>query len=110
MKATRLAAVALVTAAWGAACRARPEQPTRRYEMQGTIVAVNRGSGNVVVHHGDIPGYMTAMTMPYAVGRAENITFLENGDEIQADVVVTIEGAAHLEHITVMKHAKTAPR
>ena len=80
--------------------------------MQGTIVAVNRSSGNLVVQHGDIPGYMTAMTMPYAVGSAENITFLENGDEIRAEVVVTIEGAAHLEHITVVRHAKvtSAPR
>ena len=75
--------------------------------MHGTILAVNRDSRNVVVQHGDIPGYMTAMTMPYAVGSAEDLTFLENGDEIRADVVVTIEGAAHLEHITVMKHART---
>lgn len=78
--------------------------------MQGTIVAVNRGSGNLVVRHGDIPGYMSAMTMPYAAGTAENITFLANGDEIRADVVVSIEGSAHLEQITVVRHAKTTVR
>jgi Cu/Ag efflux protein CusF len=100
------AAVALAAAALGAACRARPEQVARRYALHGTIVAVNRSSGNVVVAHDDIPGYMSAMTMPYAAGRAENITFLENGDEIRADLLVTIEGAAHLEHITVVRRAK----
>ena len=105
------AAVALATAALGTACRAKPEQVARHYALHGTIVAVNRGSGNVVVAHDDIPGYMSAMTMPYAAGNPQDLTFLENGDEIRADLVVTIEGAARLEHITVLRHAKvTAPR
>jgi protein SCO1 len=110
VKPTTVAAVVLVGVAWGVACHSNPAPPTRRFDLQGTILAVNRGSGNIVVRHGDIPGYMSAMTMPYAVGRSENITFLETGDEIRAEVVVTIEGAAHLEHITVVRHAKTAPR
>jgi protein SCO1 len=102
---------ALVIAAFSLACHAKPAEVSRRYELHGTILAVNRASGNLVVRHDDIPGYMSAMTMPYAAGRAEDLTFLENGDQIRAEVVVTIEGAAHLEHITVLRHARvTAPR
>ena len=93
-----------------AACHAKQESPTRRFALHGSVVAVNRGSGNVVVKHDDIPGYMSAMTMPYHVANPQDLTFLENGDEIRAEVVVTIEGAAHLEHITLLRHARaTAP-
>jgi protein SCO1/2 len=100
------AAAALATAALGAACHERPEPAARHYDLHGTIVAVNRGSGNVVVQHDAIPGYMSAMTMPYAAGNTQDLTFLENGDEISADLLVTIEGAARLDHIRVLRHAK----
>ena len=96
----------LVVAVFSLACHAQPQQVSRRYALHGTILAVNRSSGNIVVHHDDIPGYMSAMTMPYAAGNPQDLTFLESGDEIRAEVVVTIEGAAHLEHITVLAHAK----
>jgi Cu/Ag efflux protein CusF len=97
---------AWVLAAFTLACHSKAEQVSRRYDLHGTILAVNRGSGNIVVHHDDIPGYMSAMTMPYAAANPEDLTFLENGDEIRAEVVVTIEGAARIEHITVLRHAK----
>jgi protein SCO1/2 len=101
-----------VTAVWGvtAACHAKQESPTRRFALHGSVVAVNRGSGNVVVKHDDIPGYMSAMTMPYHAANPRDLTFLESGDEIRAELVVTIEGAAQLEHITLLRHARaTAP-
>ena len=99
-------------AAFSLACHTKPEQPSRRYDVHGTILAVNRSSGNVVVRHDSIPGYMSAMTMPFAARNPQDLTFLENGDEIRAELVVTIEGAARLEHITVLGHAKakSAPR
>lgn len=99
-----------MTAALGTACRAKPEQITRHYDLHGTVVAVNRASGNLVVKHDDMPGYMSAMTMPYRAANPRDLTFLENGDEIRAELLVTIEGAARLEHIRVVKHATTAPR
>jgi protein SCO1/2 len=103
---------AWVLAAYCLACHAKPEQVSRRYDLHGTILAVNRSTGNIVVQHDDIPGYMSAMTMPFAARNPQDLTFLENGDEIRAEVVVTIEGAARLEHITVLGHAKvkSAPR
>lgn len=103
---------ALVLAAFTLACHAKPEQVSRRYQLHGTVLAVNRSTGNIVVRHDDISGYMSAMTMPYPAANPQDLTFLENGDEIRAEVVVTIEGAARLEHITVLGHAKpkSAPR
>jgi protein SCO1/2 len=106
--------VVLVAAAWGggiaAACHAKQESPTRRYVLHGSIVAVNRGSGNIVVKHDAIPGYMSAMTMPFRAANPQDLTFLENGDEISAQVVVTIEGAARLEQIKRIRRARVTPR
>ena len=103
---------AWVLAAFSLVCHAKPEQISRRYDLHGTILAVNRSTGNIVVRHDSIPGYMSAMTMPFAAANPQDLTFLENGDEIRAEIVVTIAGAARLEHITVLGHAKvkTAPR
>ena len=59
----------------------------------------------VVVQHGDIPGFMSAMTMPYNAGKQEDLTKVSAGDQIQADVVVS-DSEAHLENIKVTGHAK----
>jgi Cu/Ag efflux protein CusF len=97
-----------VLAVWGAACHARPEPAARRYALHGTILAVDRGGARLVVQHDSIPGFMSAMTMSYPVGSAQDLDVLENGDEIRADVVVGGDGRAHLEHITVVKRAKVS--
>jgi Cu/Ag efflux protein CusF len=100
--------MALVIAAWGAACHARPEPPAKRYALHGTILAVDRGGGRLVVQHDTIPGFMAAMTMSYPVGSAQNFDVLENGDEIRADVVIGGDGRAQLEQITVLRRAKAS--
>jgi protein SCO1/2 len=62
----RLALAAVLLAALGlAACSSRP--PGERYELRGTVVAVNPQLRLVTVAHEDIPGFMAAMTMPFAV-------------------------------------------
>ena len=60
-----------------------------RYELKGKVVAVDRAKGEVTVEHGDVKGYMPAMTMPFPLRDAEALKVVEAGDGIQAALVVT---------------------
>ena len=70
------------------ACQRQAESPPRRYHLKGTIVRVDRGNAQLVVNHEEIPGFMAAMTMAYAVPDSRALANLSPGDEIIADVVV----------------------
>jgi protein SCO1/2 len=56
------------------------------------------------VKHGDIPGFMPAMTMPYKVGDPKLLADKQPGDLITATLVVG-EIEAHLSTITKTGHA-----
>ena len=60
----------------------------RRYPLQGEVVAKSVATGEITVRHGDIPGFMDAMTMPYRVKNPAILQELEPGDKIAADVVI----------------------
>lgn len=49
----------------GAGCARAPE--ARTYQLNGQVLAVKLETREVLVKHGDIPGFMPAMTMPYTV-------------------------------------------
>jgi len=85
---------------------AQQEQGPRRYALAGRVVSVNTAKQLVVVDHGDIPGFMMAMTMGYSVKNPNLLTPLEPEDQIKADVVVNGDDV-YLENIVVVK--KGAP-
>jgi Cu/Ag efflux protein CusF len=72
----------------------------KRYKMSGVVKAVDSKGHALTVQHGDIPGFMGAMTMSYPAGKTEDIQKIAAGDQIQADVVVT-GNEMHLEGIKV---------
>jgi len=80
----------------------------KRYHLQGTVVSVDRAKAELVVKHQEIPGYMAAMTMPYAVRDDRALASLSPGDEITADVVVE-QSHAWLENLVVAKKADSSP-
>jgi Cu/Ag efflux protein CusF len=77
----------------------------KHYKLTGVVKAVDAKGHALTVQHGDIPGFMGAMTMSYPAGKGEDIQKLAPGDQIQADVVVT-EKEMHLEGIKVTTPAK----
>jgi Cu/Ag efflux protein CusF len=77
----------------------------QRYKLAGTVRSIDAANGRLVVQHGNIPGFMAAMTMSYTVGQHEALTTLAAGDQIQSDVVVSDSGA-YLENIEVTRRAK----
>jgi protein SCO1/2 len=90
----RLLIAGLVVAA---ACSREPE--ARTYELTGQVLAVRPETREILVKHEDIPGFMPAMTMPYAVKDVALIRERVPGDLITA--TLTVEPTlAHLSAIT----------
>ena len=80
------------------------QQGPKRYKLAGRVVSVDAAKQQLVVDHGDIPGFMMAMTMPYAVKSSDQLTSISPEDQITADVVVNGDDV-HLENIVIVKKA-----
>ena len=79
----------------------------QRYHLAGRVVSVETAKQQVVVDADDIPGFMMAMTMGYAVKNPNLLTPLSREDKIKADVVVN-GNDVYLENIVVVKKADQA--
>ena len=90
-----------LNAAWNQA-GAQDAKP-KVFKLKGVVQAVDTTNRKITVKHEDIPGFMAAMTMPYRVGKSEDLKKVTPGDAIQADVVVG-NGSADLENIKVNGH------
>ena len=86
-----------------AGCGAQPEE--KRYSIQAEVIAVDLPRKFLIVKHGDIPGFMPAMTMSYAIAVPKEAASLAPGDKITADLVVAA-GKARLEKIVLLEKAK----
>jgi protein SCO1/2 len=84
------------------ACSRTP--PAKEYQLQGQILDVKPETSEVLVRHGDIPGFMPAMTMPYKVEDPKVLSGKAPGDLITATLVVG-ETEAHLSKIDKIGHA-----
>jgi len=96
-----LRVVCVVTFA-ASACNRTP--PTKEYQLNGQILDVKPETNEVLVKHGNIPGFMPAMTMPYKVEDSKILADKQPGDLITATLVVG-ETEAHLSKIDKTGHA-----
>ncbi len=80
----------------------------KRYDLQGRVVAVDAANHELTIAHGDIPGFMEAMTMPYLVSSGNDWVFraIAPGDQIHATLVVS--DRAELQDISFSKGSDTA--
>jgi protein SCO1 len=108
-------ALSLALSFCAAACGGGTEQSQgqaqaaeKRYHLAGAVVSIDKEQQHLVVNHGDIPGFMSAMTMPYPVADPATLDRVGVGDQITADVVVS-NGAARLENVVVVKKGTGAP-
>jgi Cu/Ag efflux protein CusF len=79
----------------------------KRYPLHGRVVSIEKDKRQVVVDHGEITGFMMAMTMGYSVKNASLLDSLSPEDQITADVVVNGDDV-WLENIVVVKKADQA--
>src|SRR6266849_8180346 len=107
LKATIVAGISL--SVWLAGCSSpKPaQQPARRYSLNGRVVSIEKAKQQVVVDHGEITGFMMAMTMGYSVKNPNVLDSLSPEDQITADVVVNGDDV-WLENIVVVKKAGQA--
>jgi protein SCO1/2 len=84
-----------------AACGSGPTSPGKRYHLTGKVLSVAKEEGSATVDADDIPGFMSAMAMPYPIPDQKALAGLSAGDKITADVVMTGDGKYHLENIVV---------
>lgn len=61
----------------------------KRYEVRGIVRVIGFADRELTVEHEEIPGYMPAMTMPFAVKEMSQVEALETGDAIGFQLVVT---------------------
>jgi len=74
----------------------------KTYPLQGEVRGKDLATNEVTVNHGDIPGFMPAMTMPYKVKNTAMLQELQPGDRIAAEVVVSQDGNDYwLENIRI---------
>ena len=110
--------VVAVLAAMTLCCNKSSNQPTvvepsqvkpaaKRYHLKGKVVSVDKRASMVNIDGEDIPGFMSAMTMPYPVKPVSELDKLSAGDAITADVVVQ-EDNAWIENVVVTGHSAVA--
>jgi len=101
-----LVVLVMLALALGSLAQSNNQQANvKHYKMQGTVKSVDTKDHKLTVQHGDIPGFMAAMTMAYPAGKTEDISKIAPGDQIQADVAIS-DSDIHLENIKVTNHAK----
>jgi protein SCO1 len=77
-------------------------QTAQRYDLKGKVVAIDKAAKKLTVDAGDIPGFMSAMTMPYQVKDEHLLDNLLAGDQITAKIVSS-GGDMWLENIVPVK-------
>src|SRR5208283_4639455 len=74
---------------------------SKKYPLQGEIVSKNIATNEITVNHGDIPGFMPAMAMPYHVKDPAVVQELQPGDKIAAEGFVSKDGEYWLEDVRI---------
>ena len=101
----------LLVALGPAACRREaPPAAGPRYPLKGRVVEVDAASRKITIAHGDIPGFMPAMTMPFVV-LERDVPLLQAaapGDEVTATLVAP-DSRYWLEDLVVVKKGTPDP-
>lgn len=99
--------VSLFLAAASFSCREPGASPNaKRYDLKGKVVAVDKTEHRVTIDHGEIPGYMDAMTMPFAIRKNDYwaLDILKPGDMVTATLVVD-NGLSWIENIVITQES-----
>jgi protein SCO1/2 len=111
-----LSLLLVALAALCSGCSRGGGEPRKEFELRGAVIEVDREHRAVTVAHEEIPGYMAAMTMPFAVrddwafaalapGRRITATLVVQGDRSWLENLSISDGAADRGAVTVEKAA-----
>jgi protein SCO1 len=87
----------------------------RVFEVRGVIQELRPDQKEVVIRHEEIPNYMAAMTMPFEVKNANELTGLRTNDQVSFTMIVTerdgwIEGITRIGSDTNTPASTERPR
>lgn len=71
-------------------------------------MSIDKRGNELIIDHDAIPGFMGAMTMPYAVSDNSMLDKAAPGDEINADLKVQGDHVA-IDRIDIVRKAGSAP-
>ena len=78
------------------------QSKTKHYDLKGEVLDKNPATNEITVKHGDIPGFMPAMTMSYSVKDQNGFRQVEPGDDITAYVITANNGNQYwLENVRI---------
>jgi protein SCO1 len=95
--------LALAAAVLSGGC-GRKQDTQQRFHLEGKVLSVDVHEGTATIDHKAIPGYMDAMTMPYAAKDPNDLAKISPGDQITADLVEE-DGVPLLMNIVVTQKA-----
>jgi protein SCO1/2 len=72
-----------------AAAQTGPQTNQEIHTASGVVMSVDASEKKVTIKHGEIPGYMSAMTMPFDVKDTNELTGLGPGDPISFRLIVS---------------------
>lgn len=99
-----LVALLLISSCLAVGCRRSGNE--RRFDLKGTVLAVEPDKHLVTVSHEDIKGYMPAMAMPFTVANEADLQILAPEDQITATLVV--DGSqSWLEDLIITRQSAT---
>jgi protein SCO1/2 len=104
----RACLAALCLAVVGGCEKKAPDAPataapgTQRFQVKGILRAINFPKHELTIEHEEIPGYMPAMTMPFAVKDMATMQPFVAGDALKFEFIVTRDDSwiAGIEKIT----------
>jgi protein SCO1/2 len=92
----------LIFCLFASSCNSKSKSPeasdkAQRYEIKGKVISADKASHKVTIQHGEIKGYMEAMTMPFTLLDDWVYPELKPGAQIQATLVVD-QGRSWIEN------------
>ncbi len=85
-------------------CKRHNTGNEKRFELKGTVVAVDAPKHLVTISHEDIKNYMPAMTMPFLLKDDYYLQTLAAGDQINATLVVD-DSQSWLEDVMISRES-----
>jgi protein SCO1/2 len=79
----------------------------KTYVLTGRVISKQPATQQLIIDNDDIPGFMGAMTMPYAVKDPDGFGRVQPADLIRAEVIVEQPNQFHLEHLVVIGKSAT---
>ncbi len=86
-----------------------PGPVVQEFTLRGRVESIDLEKKRAIIAHGDIDGYMKAMTMPFAVPDEQMLKQLRSGDQIEGRLVRdTRSNLTWLENIRRVEAPATA--